>query len=206
MADITVSQGMPIVNENKIIGVHFTEGHGLVVSSLDVAEHFQKRHTEILRSVRAIIQECPAEFTERNFAFSEYLDPTGRKLPACNLTRDGFTLLAMGFTGAAAMRWKIKYIEAFNALEKAALDTAQAAARQAALAQGARLALALPPEELAEVRRVVRYRERGFTKEETALVMGRGTSVSRVEKHLKTARGLGILPPVTHSWRKAREA
>lgn len=42
-----------------------------------------------------------------------------RKDRAYLLTRDGFSLLVMGFTGAAAVRWKIRYIEAFNALEAA---------------------------------------------------------------------------------------
>jgi Rha family phage regulatory protein len=45
---------------------------------------------------------------------SEYIDATGRRLKSHDMTRDGFTLLAMGFTGPRAMLWKVMYIEAFN--------------------------------------------------------------------------------------------
>jgi len=92
-----------------------------VVSSLDVAAHFEKRHADILRAISTTVSDLPAEFSERNFALSsrEYSIPNGgtREVPAYNLTRDGFTLLAMGFTGAKALAWKVRYIEAFNAME-----------------------------------------------------------------------------------------
>ncbi|MBI9110099.1 Rha family transcriptional regulator [Maridesulfovibrio ferrireducens] len=87
-----------------------------VVSSLTVAEHFGKQHKNVLQSIERL--EVPIHFTELNFQPSEYLDKTGRKLPAYNITRDGFTLLVMGFTGKKAMQWKIRYIEAFNAMEQ----------------------------------------------------------------------------------------
>ncbi|MCD7878142.1 MAG: Rha family transcriptional regulator [Cloacibacillus porcorum] len=75
---------------------------------------FEKRHADIIRSIQDI--ECDKSFTERNFASSEYEDSTGRLLPEYLMTRDGFTLLAMGFTGAKALQWKIKYIDAFEKL------------------------------------------------------------------------------------------
>ena len=94
------------------------------VSSLDIAEHFQKRHDHVLRKIRQIISECQPEFTAPNFGVSEYVDDTGRSLPMFNLTRDGFTLLAMGFAGKVALTWKVRYIEAFNAMEQAILAAA----------------------------------------------------------------------------------
>ena len=91
-----------------------------MVSSLKVAEHFEKRHKDVLKAIKNL--EIPEEFRERNFAPSEYAQETGigqtRKYPMYLMTRDGFTLLAMGFTGKKAMQWKIRYIEAFNAMEK----------------------------------------------------------------------------------------
>ncbi|WP_051677197.1 Rha family transcriptional regulator [Maridesulfovibrio frigidus] len=87
-----------------------------VVSSLTIAEHFGKRHDNVLRTIENL--EVPQDFTALNFEVSEYVDRTGRKLPAYNITRDGFTLLVMGFTGKKAMQWKIRYIEAFNAMEQ----------------------------------------------------------------------------------------
>ncbi len=91
-------------------------------SSLDIAANFGKRHDNVLRDIRLLIDECPADFTALNFEASEYQDATGRTIAKYDLTRDAFTLLAMGFTGKAALEWKLKYIEAFNAMEKALLQ------------------------------------------------------------------------------------
>jgi len=81
-------------------------------NSLKVAEAFGKQHKDILRKVAAL--DCSPAFTERNFAPSEYTDPTGRKLPFYEVTKDGFMFLVMGFTGAKAARVKEAYINAFN--------------------------------------------------------------------------------------------
>ena len=86
-------------------------------SSIDVARHFGKRHDTVLRAVANL--DCSPEFTDRNFAASEYIDSTGRTLPVYQLTRDGFMFLAMGFTGKDAARWKEAYIDAFNKMEAA---------------------------------------------------------------------------------------
>jgi prophage antirepressor-like protein len=81
-----------------------------------------------------------------------------------------------------------------------AADKEIEAARQLGRAEGAKAAMLLSPYDLDEMRRVLRYRERGFTKGETALVMNR--AISRVDKYLHMASSLGILPPVNYSWRK----
>lgn len=87
---------------------------GVFTTSLSVANVFNKRHSDILAQIR----EFPTDdFTERNFPLSEYTDSTGRKLPCYNLTRDGFSLLVMGFTGQKAYKWKIEFIKAFNLME-----------------------------------------------------------------------------------------
>jgi Rha family phage regulatory protein len=86
-------------------------------SSIDVARHFGKRHDTVLRAIANL--DCSPEFTDRNFAASEYTDTTGRTLPVYQLTRDGFVFLAMGFTGKDAARWKEAYIDAFNKMEAA---------------------------------------------------------------------------------------
>jgi Rha family phage regulatory protein len=86
-----------------------------MVSSREVAERFEKPHDKVLRAVRNL--ECSSDFTAANFGVSDYRDATGRSLPAYNLTRDGFTFLAMGFTGKAAAAWKERFIGAFNAME-----------------------------------------------------------------------------------------
>ena len=106
--------------------------HGKVTTtSLKIADVFGKRHTHVLRAITNL--QCSPEFTERNFGLSEYADNTGRKLPMFTITRDGFAFLASGFTGKEAAQWKEKYIEAFNELERRALEKAAAKAAPKAL-------------------------------------------------------------------------
>lgn len=111
MADTTTGTSVVIATPDlKIIDGQIT------TTSLQIAEHFGKAHKAVLRAIRNL--EAPAEFTERNFAPSEFTDSTGRVLPAYRITRDGFTLLAMGFTGKEAMQWKVAYLNAFNKMEQ----------------------------------------------------------------------------------------
>jgi Rha family phage regulatory protein len=85
-----------------------------------VADYFGKRHDDVLKAVRNLIAEV-GEGRVRNFAETsiDVAQPNGgtRAVPAYRLTRDGFTLLAMGFTGKRALRFKLAYIDAFNAME-----------------------------------------------------------------------------------------
>lgn len=85
--------------------------------SRNIAAVFGRRHADILRAIEQL--DCSPEFTQRNFAFSEYRDSTGRSLPCASLTRDGFAFLVMGFTGANAARFKEAYIARFNEMEAA---------------------------------------------------------------------------------------
>lgn len=91
-----------------------------VTSSLEVAKHFDKQHKDVLRAIDNL--EIPADLRQRIFAptFYEVEGPnkSTRQEPAVRINRDGFALLVMGFTGRAAMRWKIAYINAFNEMER----------------------------------------------------------------------------------------
>lgn len=91
-----------------------------VTTSLVIAEAFEKQHKNVLQAISRL--ECSKEFTELNFQPSSYLDSTGRALPMYQVTRDGFTFLAMGFTGKRAAEFKERFIEAFNAMERALLE------------------------------------------------------------------------------------
>ena len=88
----------------------------IVVSSKDVAESFSKEHKHVLRDIDKF-QKDVSEFGLM-FQESSYEDSYGRNQKCYLMNRDGFSLLAMGFTGQKALDWKLKYIEAFNALEK----------------------------------------------------------------------------------------
>lgn len=87
-----------------------------VVSSIDVAETFGKEHARVLRDIRELA--CSDEFRLGNFAESTYLNSQNKKQPMYFITRDGFTLLVMGYTGEKAMKFKEAYIRQFNAMEK----------------------------------------------------------------------------------------
>lgn len=85
-------------------------------SSRQIAESFEKNHRDVLRAVDGLKEDV------RNFAQmffeTEAPDSYGRPQRTYLMNRDGFTLLAMGFTGKAALEWKLKYIQAFNEMEK----------------------------------------------------------------------------------------
>lgn len=89
----------------------------IVVSSRQVAEHFGKEHKHILENIREIIRAENSALTY--FYESTYKAGTGKSYPVYIMNRDGFTLLAMGFTGKEALQWKLKYIAAFNEMEQA---------------------------------------------------------------------------------------
>lgn len=87
-----------------------------VVSSRSLADNFGKRHDHVLRDIDRIQKDAP-NFGEM-FYESTMPDSYSREQKIYLMNRDGFTLLAMGFTGAKALEWKLKYIQAFNAMEK----------------------------------------------------------------------------------------
>ena len=100
-----------------VIDVHQNNGV-LVTTSRNIAEVFHKEHYNVIRDIKAVLEKCSPEFTALNFEGSEYTDPTGRKLPEYLLTKDGTTMLIMGYTGKLAMKFKEAYIKRFNEMEK----------------------------------------------------------------------------------------
>lgn len=88
-----------------------------VVSSLDVAETFEKNHRDVMESIRNIETNISrAEFSAL-FYLDSYKASNGKTNPMYLMTRDGFTLLVMGYTGVKAMQFKLAYIKQFNAME-----------------------------------------------------------------------------------------
>lgn len=88
----------------------------LVVTSRQITEDFGKEHKHVLDSIRNLVAENSA--VKNMFIESSYKN-RGKQYPEYLLTRDGFSLLVMGFTGSKALEWKLKYIEAFNKMEHA---------------------------------------------------------------------------------------
>lgn len=87
-----------------------------VVTSLDVAETFGKEHRRVLQDIRDL--KCSEEFRLHNFVQSSYINEQGRNQSMFIMTRDGFTLLAMSYTGEKAMKFKEAYINQFNQMEE----------------------------------------------------------------------------------------
>ena len=116
MADTTIGTSVAIATPD----LEIIEGQ-ITTTSNQVAAHFGKRHTNVLRAIANLLAELPPEH-QRNFepmlSSVEIGGGAIRKDPAYRITRDGFTLLAMGFTGKEAMQWKVAYLAAFNKMEQ----------------------------------------------------------------------------------------
>lgn len=99
----------------EIVKLVFNEEHEQpVVSSRQVAEDFGKEHRNVLRDIDAMKDVLNFE---QMFYETQEPDSYGRRQRTYLMNRDGFTLLAMGFTGSNALEWKLKYIDAFNKME-----------------------------------------------------------------------------------------
>nr|WP_125707460.1 phage antirepressor KilAC domain-containing protein [Companilactobacillus zhongbaensis] len=87
-----------------------------VTSSLQVAETFNKEHKNIIRDIEHLLESDSSVLSSQIFLKSTH-ENRGKQYPMYYMNRDGFTLLAMGFTGKKALRFKMQYIEAFNKME-----------------------------------------------------------------------------------------
>lgn len=110
--------------------VEISKDKQVVTTSVRVAEVFGKQHSHVIRAINNIIGDlrdcedlgCPKNGEtfkngQSNFGLSSYFDKQGKQQKQYIITRDGFTLLAMGFTGSKALKFKLQYIQAFNAME-----------------------------------------------------------------------------------------
>lgn len=111
----------------------------LTTSSLGIAEKFGKQHKHVIDAIEELKKGVAEISADPMFIESAYQHPQNKQWYKCyELTRDGFSLLVMGFTGKKALEWKIKYIEAFNLMEQKLrgykpIQTAEDKARRLAL-------------------------------------------------------------------------
>ena len=119
---------------NELVSVDVRiEQDQMITDSRNIADVFGKQHKHILRDIENLKKDVP-NFGQM-FLESTKPDSYGREKKIYIMNRDGFTLLAMGFTGSEAMEWKIKYIQAFNELEKYYNSPEQQYARALMMAQ-----------------------------------------------------------------------
>lgn len=106
-------------NNTQLTNAVAVSGGKVTTTSLKIAEIFGKRHDHVIRDIESL--QIHDNWRKPNFGETSFdvPQPNGgiRKCKMYIITRDGFTILAMGFTGAKAMQFKIAYIEAFNAME-----------------------------------------------------------------------------------------
>lgn len=132
----------------------------IVTSSQAVAYYFEKDHRKVLRSIRSLLsfQETSEGMTKNGHTpkwFYEYQytnEQNHQTYPAFLMTRDGFTLLAMGFTGKKALEWKIRYIQAFNEMEKKLKEQENIKNQNWIVTSDSKAPDVAPPEVLAQAR------------------------------------------------------
>ena len=95
-----------------------TEDGKLVVSSRRVADDFRRRHSDVIKAIEDKMKVNEILRSPKYFIESTYTDKSNRQSKEYLLTKDGFSFIVMGFNGKIADEWKLKYIEAFNAMER----------------------------------------------------------------------------------------
>ncbi len=105
------TEALPALQPAQLVSL---DGDHLVTDSRIVAKVFGKRHDRVLRAYDAL--QCSPSFSHLNFGEAAFVDAQGKNRRCVHMTKDGFTMLAMGFTGARAMQFKEAYINAFNAM------------------------------------------------------------------------------------------
>ncbi|WP_374284165.1 Rha family transcriptional regulator [Lactococcus sp.] len=114
----------------------FTQNGQAVTNSLDVASSFEKQHKDVLEAIDLKIQSAENSAHYNSMFVEEfYKDSRGRKQRMYLMNRDGFSFIAMGFTGRKADNFKLKYIEAFNKMENQIKQVPQIPTTQRELVQ-----------------------------------------------------------------------
>lgn len=101
---------------NELVIMHDKQA---VTTSLVLSEAFEKEHSKVIRTIETKLKMTEAKNgLSEMFAESTYTDRSGKQNKMYYLNCDGFTFIAMGFTGRKADEFKLKYIEAFNLMEE----------------------------------------------------------------------------------------
>ena len=157
-------------NDDKSKLVFINKNNTVRTTSLKVAEAFRKRHGHVMRDIENLIARGVP-----NFGHTLYTHPqNGQTYKMYEMDRDGYSLLAMGFTGNKALRFKIRFIEAFNAMEAELLKQRQP--KQSQMSQ---------MEILAETTKHLVNHEKKLNQVETAITENK-TAVEEIQHKIDT--------------------
>ncbi len=94
------------------------KNNAAITNSRHVSDYFGKAHRSVTAKIEALLKDLPVSHAYFHAGVYKHPD-TGDQLHTCyDVTRDGFTLLAMGFTGKKALGFKLQYIQQFNVMEE----------------------------------------------------------------------------------------
>lgn len=98
----------------NVLDLICVSGDQITTDSKTLAKKFGKQHSVVLRAYDNLL--CSDKFSQCNFAPSEFIDKRGKSQRVISMTKNGFVMLAMGFTGKEAVKFKEDYITAFDAM------------------------------------------------------------------------------------------
>lgn len=105
------------IDATRMPVVRLTNTGEAMADSRDVAAYFKKEHRNVTRAIETLVCQ-DKDWGMRNFEHTPYIDAqNGQTYHSYRMTRSGFSMLAMGFTGGKAFAFKVKYIEAFDTME-----------------------------------------------------------------------------------------
>lgn len=169
MGDVAIAN-VSIDNE---VFVARTENNSMYTTSKDIADKFGKRHDHVLRDIKKLVTQ---NWGAKSMFHETTYENRGKQYPMYFITRDGFTLLAMGFTGADAMEWKMKYINAFNRMAEIIRNELNQLKKQPTMPQrGSKEFLALA---LMDAQQIIEEQEKKLLDAQPAIVFHQAVAVS----------------------------
>lgn len=151
-----------------------TENNSMYTTSKDIAEKFGKRHDHVLRDIKKLATQNGGA---KNLFHSTTYENRGKHYPMYYITRDGFSLLVMGFTGPDALEWKMKYIDAFNRMAEVIRNELNALKKQSQMPQrGTREFLSLA---LLDAQQIIEEQEKKLADAQPAIVFHQAVAVTK---------------------------
>ena len=161
------------VSVDSEVFVARTENNSMYTTSKDIAEKFGKRHDHVLRDIKNLATQ---NWGAKSMFHESTYENRGKQYPMYLVTRDGFTLLVMGFTGPDALEWKMKYINAFNRMAEIIRNELNTLKQQPQMPQrGTKEFLSLA---LLDAQQIIEEQERKLLDAQPAIVFHQAVAVT----------------------------